>query len=170
MEAIIFCGIQASGKSTYYKDTFFKTHVRISLDLFNTRRKEKIFLRTCFETQQRFVIDNTNPAIKDRAAYIQQAKAFKFTVIGYYFQSTVGEAITRNKLRIGKEKVPPAGIGGTFKRLEVPTFEEGFDKIYKVKITDTCFRVEEVLREPTIILPFVEVPANNTDLNASSPF
>ena len=33
MEAIIFTGIQATGKSTFYKQNFFNSHVRISLDL-----------------------------------------------------------------------------------------------------------------------------------------
>jgi hypothetical protein len=60
MEAIIFCGIQASGKSTFFKEYFFKTHIRISLDLLGTRHKENIFLQTCFAARQRFVVDNTN--------------------------------------------------------------------------------------------------------------
>ncbi|MCW3106085.1 MAG: polynucleotide kinase, 3-phosphatase-like [Segetibacter sp.] len=51
-------------------------------------------------------------------------------MIGFYFQSTVGEAITRNKSRTGKELIPVAGIGGTFKRFQVPGFEEGFQLIY----------------------------------------
>jgi hypothetical protein len=55
MEATIFSGIQASGKTTFYKERFFKTHIRLSLDLLNTRGKENAFLQTCFETQQRFV-------------------------------------------------------------------------------------------------------------------
>ncbi|MEL6944740.1 MAG: ATP-binding protein, partial [Bacteroidota bacterium] len=36
MQAILFIGIQASGKSTFYKERFFNTHVRISMDLLNT--------------------------------------------------------------------------------------------------------------------------------------
>ena len=151
MEAIIFCGIQASGKTTFYKDRFFKTHVRISLDLFNTRRKENIFIKTCLETQQRFVIDNTNPTIKDRAKYIEEAKQRKFKVKGYFFESTVGQAITRNKQRTGKELVPPAGIGGTFKRLQIPAYIEGFDEIFKVNIVADKFVVE--LMEPPASQP-----------------
>ncbi len=147
MEAIIFCGIQASGKTTFYKENFFKTHVRISLDLFNTRRKEDIFLRTCLETQQRFVVDNTNPTKEERLPYIEKAKAFKFKVIGFYFQSTLGEAITRNKNRTGKELVPPAGIGGTFKRLQIPAFEEGFDELFKVEIAIGSFAVRRITDE-----------------------
>jgi len=141
MEAIIFCGIQASGKTTFYKERFFKTHVRISLDLFNTRRKEIIFLETCLATQQRFVIDNTNSTKEERQNFIQKAKEYKFKVIGYSFVSTVGEAITRNKSRTEKEQVPPAGIGGTFKRLQQPEFTEGFDEIFTVRIKENNFLV-----------------------------
>ena len=146
MEAIIFCGIQASGKTTFYTKHFLKTHVRISLDLFNTRRKENIFLQTCLQTQQRFVIDNTNPTEKDRHTYIASSKDFKFQV-GYFFQSTVGEAITRNKNRTGKELIPPAGIGGTFKRFQPPTFAEGFDQLYRVTIVGNSFVVEEIVKD-----------------------
>ncbi len=147
MEAIIFCGIQASGKTTFYKETFFRTHLRISLDLLNTRRKENIFLQTCFVTQQRFVIDNTNATKKARLPYIEKAKTYKFKIIGYYFDTTLGEAITRNKNRTGRELVPIAGIGGTFKRFEAPGFEEGFDELYKVKIIESRFVIEQIQRE-----------------------
>jgi len=33
MEAIIFIGIQATGKSTFFQQRFFATHVRINLDM-----------------------------------------------------------------------------------------------------------------------------------------
>jgi hypothetical protein len=39
MEAIIFIGVQATGKSSYFRDRFFGTHVRISLDLLKTRHR-----------------------------------------------------------------------------------------------------------------------------------
>lgn len=156
MEAIILCGIQASGKTTFYKENFFKTHVRISLDLLNTRRKENIFLQTCFKTHQRFVIDNTNATEKERLAYIEKAKEYKFKVTGYYFEATVGEAITRNKNRTGKELVPPAGIGGTFKRLQVPAFEEGFYELYKVKIVNNSFIVETIANDDWIFLKRIQ--------------
>jgi transcriptional regulator with XRE-family HTH domain len=37
VEAIIFVGIQASGKSTFYRERFFDTHLRINLDMLKTR-------------------------------------------------------------------------------------------------------------------------------------
>ena len=144
MESILFCDIQASDKTTFFKDNFYKTHVRISLDLFNTRRKETIFTDTCLANQQRFVIDNTNPTKHERQGYIEKAKKHKFKTICYYFITTVGEAITRNKIRTGKEFVPPAGIGGTFKRLQPPEYSEGFDEVFIVKIQDGHFKVELV--------------------------
>ena len=41
MEAVILIGIQGAGKSTFYKDRFFNTHVRINLDMLKTRHREK---------------------------------------------------------------------------------------------------------------------------------
>jgi predicted kinase len=33
MEAVIFVGIQGSGKSTFYNERFVDTHIRINLDM-----------------------------------------------------------------------------------------------------------------------------------------
>ena len=87
MEAIIFTGIQATGKSTFYRDTFFKTHIRINLDMLKTRHREKLLLNACLEMKHPFVVDNTNPGVEDRQRYILPAKDHKFRVVGYYFQS-----------------------------------------------------------------------------------
>ena len=143
MEAVIFCGIQASGKTTFYKEYFFKTHIRIALDLLHTRNKEQIFLNTCFHTRQRFVVDNTNPTKAVRRTYIEQAKTHKFKVTGYYFQPNVEEALLRNKGRKGKEHIPIAGIRGTYKKLEALTYEEGFDQLFYVDIVDNSFVINE---------------------------
>jgi predicted kinase len=69
MEMILFIGMQASGKSTFYKERFFDSHVRISMDLLRTRNRERIFIQTCLSTQQRLVVDNTNPTRAERARY-----------------------------------------------------------------------------------------------------
>lgn len=143
MEAIIFCGIQATGKSTFYKERFFRTHMRISMDMLNTRNKENQFLQTCFLTQQRFVVDNTNPTKAERGKYVELAKQFKYKVIGYYFQSKVEDAIARNSSRDGKENISMAGIKGAFKKLELPSYDEGFDELYYVEISNDGFIVKE---------------------------
>jgi predicted kinase len=134
MEAVIFVGIQAAGKSTFYQRRFFRTHVRINLDMLRTRRREEMLVRACLEAKQPFVVDNTNPTAKDRAHYIGPARAAGFRVVGYHFQSSVSEALERNASRPERERVPEVGIRGTHSRLEIPSFEEGFDALYYVRI------------------------------------
>ena len=147
MEIVIFCGIQATGKTTFYKDKYFKTHIRISLDQLNTRNKEHKFIETCIVTGHPFVIDNTNPTKEDRSKYISIAKANKFKITGYYFQSKLSESLERNRLRFGKEKIPEIGIKGTFSKLELPDFEEGFDELYYVEIDNGNFKIREWANE-----------------------
>jgi predicted kinase len=147
METVIFCGIQATGKTTFFKEKFFKTYIRISLDQLKTRNKEQKFINTCIETQQRYVVDNTNPTKEERAKYISVAKENKFKIIGYYFQSKICDALNRNSQRSGKENIPEVGIKGTFNKLEIPTFAEGFDELYFVEIENNKFKISEWTNE-----------------------
>ncbi len=147
MEAVVFVGIQASGKSTFYQRRFFKTHVRIKLDMLRTRRREELLVRACLEAKQPFVVDNTNPTARDRARYVGPAKAAGFRVVGYYFESEVSEALERNASRPERERVPEVGVRGTHSRLEVPSFGEGFDALYRVRIDERGeFVVEAIPR------------------------
>ena len=141
MEAVIFIGLQASGKSSFYKERYFSTHVRISLDLLKTRNRERQFLTACLETQQPFVIDNTNPGRDDRAKYIEVSKAARYSVVGYYFCSKVGDCLERNERRTSP--VPNRGILSTAKKLELPSMDEGFEDLKYVRLTESGFVVEE---------------------------
>jgi predicted kinase len=132
MEAVILMGIPGAGKSTFYHQRFFDTHVRISLDVLRTRPRERAFVETCLRTGQRFVVDNTNVRTAERAIFIEAAKRAGFRVIGYFLETTLGDALRRNAQRTGKAKIPPAGVGAALKRLERPNFEEGFDELYLV--------------------------------------
>ncbi|MEY3444148.1 MAG: hypothetical protein RLZZ519_2429 [Bacteroidota bacterium] len=143
MEAVIFCGIQASGKSTFFKEHFFKTHVRISLDMLKTRNRESILLNACLEAKQPFVVDKTNPTREERAKYISAAKAKKFKVTGYYFSTSLEAALERNSQRSGKENIPEIGVRGTLKRLEKPSMEEGFDQLIFVTLDNNSFTLNE---------------------------
>lgn len=134
MEAVIFCGIQAAGKTTFYLQRFFATHVRLSLDLLRTRRRERLLLDACLAAQQPFVIDNTNVKRAERAVYIAAAKARGFRIVGYFFATDPKAAFARNRRRDGKAAVPAAGLFGTAKRLEAPTMDEGFDSLWRVEI------------------------------------
>lgn len=136
MECVILMGIQATGKTEFYIRKYFKTHVRINLDMLKTRKKEATLVDACIKARQSFVVDNTNPSILDRKRYIDKAKTAGFKIIGYYFETSLETAIMRNDRRKGWEKVPIVAIRKTLSRLEVPDSSEGFDELYTVHIVD----------------------------------
>lgn len=134
MEAVIFMGLQASGKSSFYREKFIDTHIQLNLDMLKTRHREHILFNACLAAKQPVVIDNTNPAKSDRQRYIIPAKQYKFTISGYYFHSSIEECKQRNSKRDGKSKIPLVGILATSKKLQLPSYQEGFDRLYYVKI------------------------------------
>jgi predicted kinase len=141
MDLVIFIGIPASGKSTFYKQRFFHTHIRVNLDMLKTRNRETQLLNFCFQTRQPLVIDNTNVTAKDRQKYIELGKRHQFTIRGFYFQSVLKDCIARNALRTGNEHIPEMGIAGKSKQLQLPAFEEGFDELFYVQMQDQAFIV-----------------------------
>src|SRR5437899_12978378 len=102
MEAVIFVGVQGSGKTTFYRERFFDTHVRINLDMLRTRHREQLLLAACLAAKQPFVIDNTNPTPPDRAHYIVAAREAGFRVIAYFVETSLQVAIGHNNQRVRK--------------------------------------------------------------------
>ncbi len=145
MEAIILIGIQASGKTTFYRERFFHTHIRLNLDMLRTRNREHILLQACLAAQQPFVIDNTNVLAAERKVYIDAARRAGFRVVGYFFRTEARAAISRNAGRPGRQAIPIPGLLSTLKRLEPPSLEEGFDQLFTVEIGEAGeFVVTEV--------------------------
>ena len=141
-EAIIFTGIQASGKSSYYHQ-YFSDYAHVNLDTLHTRNKEKRLLEECIHEEKSFVVDNTNPTRKDREKYIALAKENGYKVKGYYFQSSIAECKERNRMREGDARVPDVAMYCTHSKLELPVPGEGFDELYYVRIEDGKFVTEE---------------------------
>ncbi|HSI85069.1 MAG TPA: AAA family ATPase [Candidatus Methylacidiphilales bacterium] len=133
LELILFMGLQASGKSTYYKREFYNTHVRINLDMLRTRHRESILFKACLEGKVRTVIDNTNLTKASRSAYILSAKAAKFVVRGYYFESKLEDCMVSNQKRTGAQRIPDLAVISSSRRMELPSYEEGFDELYFVR-------------------------------------
>jgi predicted kinase len=142
MEAVLLIGIQGSGKSTFYRERFFETHLRVSQDLLRTRNREQRILEVCLQTNMPFVVDKTNVTAEERGRYIEAARAAGFRVVGYFFEPDPKGAFERNKART--RPVPAAGLFGTLKRLQEPRLEEGFDRLYRVSVApEGAFRVTE---------------------------
>lgn len=147
MKAILFIGIQATGKSTFFQQCFFATHVRLNLDMLKTRNRERILFKACLEAKQPFVLDNTNLTREARADYLAQAKAAGFGVTGYYFQSSLAAAIERNNQRTGKAQIPLKGLLAAHRKLEVPSLDEGFNQLWYVQIGDQVGNGEQFIVE-----------------------
>ena len=144
MEMILFIGLQATGKSSFYREKFLGTHVRINLDMLRTRHREKLLLDACFAGLTDLVVDNTNLTREERGKYIAPAKAAGFRVVGYFFESKVADAIRRNAARPQGERVPAKAIPGSSNRLQPPAPQEGFDELFYVRLMDNNqFSVEK---------------------------
>lgn len=136
-ELIIFMGLQASGKSSFYTQHFLQTHLRISNDLLRTRHREQVILKACLSTEMSVVIDNTNPTKTDRQRYLQAiADMPQYRKTGYFFQSRIHDCIARNEKRSGKANIPRQGLLHTHAILEMPAYNEGFDELYFVALDE----------------------------------
>jgi predicted kinase len=68
MELVVFVGLQASGKSTFFREGFAQTHEHVSKDLLphnrdKNKRQENI-LRAALSAGRSVVVDNTSPTPK----------------------------------------------------------------------------------------------------------
>ena len=137
---IILIGLQASGKSTFFQRYFAETHEHISKDLLQNNRqpgrRQAQLVEAALQAQRSVVIDNTNPTVEVREPLIRIGHMYGAEVIGYYFESQVKASIERNKQRTGKAKVPDVAIYVTSKKLVRPSYTEGFDKLFSVRIAD----------------------------------
>src|SRR5918992_1982657 len=92
-ELAIFVGLQASGKSTFFRERFAATHEHVSKDLFpnnrNRNRRQAQLVEKALRTGSSVVVDNTNPSVEDRRPLIELGRELGAKIVGYYFESTV---------------------------------------------------------------------------------
>jgi predicted kinase len=153
-ECIIFVGLPASGKTTFYQRRFADTHQHISKDRWpnsaSKDRRQAEELRAALARGRSVVIDNTNPAPADRAPVIALAREYDARVLGYYFTATTREAVGRNRGREGKARVPDVAIFTRAKRLSKPTLAEGFDELYAVAIDPAGDFIVQPMSVPSV--------------------
>ncbi|MEW6492787.1 MAG: ATP-binding protein [Cyanobacteriota bacterium] len=139
MELVIFIGLQASGKSTFFRKYFASTHNLVSKDLMrnnkNRARRQTQLIEAALQEGHSVVVDNTNPTLEDRVSLITLGNLYGAQIIGYYFKSNVRDCLERNQQRTGKARVPDVAIYATIKKLVRPTYAEGFHQLFYVRMT-----------------------------------
>ncbi len=147
MQVVIFVGLPASGKTTFYRERFAATHVHVSKDNFPNHRRpskrQEREIRAALDSNQSVVVDNTNASTDDRATIIQLAREYGAEVVGYFFESDVDACKARNDIREGSALVSNVGFFATVKRYQVPEAEEGFDEVFDVRLSDHGFELEK---------------------------
>jgi predicted kinase len=136
MELALFVGLQGAGKSTLYRTHFATTHACVSKDRFrhnrDRNRRQTQLVAEALRAGRSVVIDNTNPTVAARAPLIALGVAQGARVTAYYVRSSVAESLARNGGRTGRARVPDVAIYATNKKLEPPSYGEGFDAVYDV--------------------------------------
>ena len=138
----IIMGIQGSGKSTFYRKHLSKDFVRVNLDTLKTRHQEKLLIEKCLQQGKSFAVDNTNPTKADRQRYIPAAKDAGYRIIGYFMESKLQACIERNNNRTGSARIPAMAIAATSNKLQIPSYDEGFDELYFVKNDGKTMTIE----------------------------
>lgn len=140
LELVLFVGVQASGKTTFYNQRFAATHEHVSKDRMRSNphpeRRQQHVIAVALTQRYSVVVDNTNATFADRASLILLGKTHGAQVIAYAFTGTVSDSLRRNATREGRARVPPVAIFTTARKLAWPVYAEGFDQIFRVTLHD----------------------------------
>ncbi len=142
-QLVVLMGIPATGKTSFAVERFGHSHLRISRDVLRTKHRERQIFDAALRTTADIVLDNTNVTREQRARFIAPAKEAGYAVDGYFLQSRRAEAMERNARRAEHLQVPDGAVGKKSAELELPSAEEGFDRLYFVRIDGDRFIVED---------------------------
>ena len=132
LSLVIFVGLPASGKSTYYFRHFADTHVHVSKDLLPRGGRQELLIEKALAAGRSVVVDNTNPSPDARAPLVALGRKHGARIVGYFFEVDVKTALARNRGREGKARVPDVALFVTKKKLVPPSYDEGFDEIHVI--------------------------------------
>lgn len=147
-ELVVFTGLQASGKTSFFRERLAGTHVHVSKDAWPNARKKEQRQRRLIEEHLRagrsVVVDNTNPTPAEREPLIAIGRALGARITSYSFVVTVEESLRRNEGREGRGRIEEVGIFSVAKRLVPPSEAEGFDGMFEVRLTEAGFAIVAV--------------------------
>ena len=145
MEVAVLIGLQASGKTTFYRSRLAATHTHVSKDNFprarNRQRRQLSLIAAALADGRNVAVDNTNPSPLEWQPIIEVAKAHGATVTGYWFPVDLEASLTRNAAR--PDPVPDVGIYSALKHLTQPCPADGFDRLFVVHPDHTVTQTTE---------------------------
>ncbi|MFJ8744452.1 AAA family ATPase [Embleya sp. NPDC127516] len=151
MRVAVLIGLQAAGKSSFYRAVLAGTHVQVSKDHFprarNRQRRQQRLIEEALAAGRDVAVDNTNPAPEDRRPIVELAHAWGAEVVAYWFPPDPVGPLERNAVREGKTRVPEVGVRATLARLRAPGPDEGFDARYVVRFDGAGGFVVQTLSE-----------------------
>jgi predicted kinase len=137
VEVAVLIGLQASGKTTFYRRHLAQTHVHISKDNFpnarNRQRRQLRLIADALSVGRDVAVDNTNPSAAEWTPLIEVARNLGAAVIGYWFPPDLAVSMARNAVRSPKTRVPDVGMYATLKVLRRPSRADGFDQLWMVR-------------------------------------
>jgi predicted kinase len=137
VNVVILIGLQASGKTTFYRQRLAADHVHVSKDNFGrARHRQRRQLRLIDEALaagRDVAVDNTNPSPVEWQPIIGVARGHGARVAGYWFPPDPAASRLRNAARDDQMRVPEVGIRATLARLRRPCLADGFDALHVVE-------------------------------------
>jgi len=159
-ECVFLCGIPCSGKSTYVNELkkipYWENAVVLSTDAYiekqaqrcgltynqifddvidDATRELELELNMAKDKGKNIIYDQTNLTTKTRKKKLSKLPSIYARGV-IYFDVTLEEALRRNENREGKY-IPKSVLKRMYHQLEVPTLEEGWDYVEKVKSQGT---------------------------------
>ncbi|ONI86601.1 kinase [Saccharothrix sp. ALI-22-I] len=136
-EVVILIGLQASGKTSFYRTVLAVTHEQVSKDAFpNARRRQARQMRLIAEALDaghNVAVDNTNPSTEEWGPIIAAGRERGARIVGYWFPPDLTGSVVRNAVRDDRTRVPDVGLYATLKRLRRPRPADGFDELFTVR-------------------------------------
>ncbi len=130
--AVIFTGLQGTGKTEFYERYFSEAYTRIALSELQTRKNEKALINECIRTHESYVIDGGNLTREDRCRYFDAAREAGYRIVGYYFPYTAEDPQVHSSLASDKNALRRHKKAQS--KLEPPQYGEGYDELYTVTL------------------------------------
>ena len=138
-ELVLFCGMPASGKSSYARKHFIPHgYTHINQDTLKSRDKCLKQTALALAAHRSVVVDNTNPAPDTRALYLQLAQQHHCPVRCFIFTAPLKLAQHLNLYRErasggAYKRIPPIAYSTYAKKFVKPVVGEGFEEVMEVE-------------------------------------